>query len=478
MFLFMFIFFVLSTSALIVFHTYLPRLRKYSPNVQFFEKSMPAWRILHFSDLHLRKLGLREKLALRLVHQAYPDIIVVTGDILPDSQNIIEKPILAFFQNFRANIPVFIIRGNAEFVKPDAADPLAFLSTLPNVEILSNRVVTLQKNSRKLNLIALDPYVDGANHFKTQKRKNELHISGGGSWVDCFYSLHRSELSPFNCLSHFSVHGRVKVRSEQDLSGILVCNQIPLGRDRFYRLTFGGGYPIRFSCHGTKLNMGNRFSQQILRSNTWYKYKIEVQFFPNRTWLRAKVWPEGDSEPEHILIDCGDSTKTRIADGTIGYWSSRGGDDREYTLEKIYNIKKKREILFTDCKPDRIFEEHFVDEAPWSDLARLDTRNKLSRLMHKVPDKGLNVLLCHDPAIVTYLRDSNINIVLSGHTHGGQIRIPFLQKYFYPYSAEELSKIIATEKAGSPALVLNQGLGTSSIPVRLGARCEVLLVEV
>ena len=98
--------------------------------------------------------------------------------------------------------------------------------------------------------------------------------------------------------------------------------------------------------------------------------------------------------------------------------------------------------------------------------------------MQKVPDKGLNVLLCHDPAIVTYLRDSNINIVLSGHTHGGQIRIPFLQKYLYPYSAEELSKIIEAEKAQSPLLVLNRGLGTSAIPVRLGARCEVLLVEV
>lgn len=82
---------------------------------------------------------------------------------------------------------------------------------------------------------------------------------------------------------------------------------------------------------------------------------------------------------------------------------------------------------------------------------------------------------CHTGRSV--YQDKNIDLVLSGHAHGGQFRLPFIggiiapdQGFFPKYDAG-----IYTEK--ETTMVVSRGLGNSVIPVRLNNRPEIGIVE-
>ena len=242
----LFLFFFTTITILIIFYTHLPHLKKHTYKTKLLSDHGTSLKILHLSDLHLKRIGLRETLALCMVRKANPDIIVITGDLIDTPKNINKEALITFLKRCSSSIPVIIIRGNAEFVKPNNPDPLEFSNSLANVRLLSNQIVTFERNGMSLYLIGLDPYVDSSKRFNVEKRTYGFYITGGGSWVDCFYNLRkeRKETGKLNSLKHFILEGRIRVSSPLDLAGILVCNEIPLGMDKFYRLSFGGGYPI------------------------------------------------------------------------------------------------------------------------------------------------------------------------------------------------------------------------------------------
>ncbi|NNU84012.1 metallophosphoesterase [Geobacillus sp. BMUD] len=93
----------------------------------------------------------------------------------------------------------------------------------------------------------------------------------------------------------------------------------------------------------------------------------------------------------------------------------------------------------------------------------------IDRALAGVPPQSLRILACHNPAIIVRLRDEQrISLVLSGHTHGGQIRLFSLGLY---------------EKGGlkwhgSTALLTSNGYGTTGVPLRLGAPAETHLITI
>lgn len=83
------------------------------------------------------------------------------------------------------------------------------------------------------------------------------------------------------------------------------------------------------------------------------------------------------------------------------------------------------------------------------------------------------ILVSHSPDI-TPLAKNRVNLILSGHTHGGQIRIPFYgavlvpSKYGKRYESGFIDNIVYVSK----------GLGTSIIKARFNCLPEITLVEV
>lgn len=90
-------------------------------------------------------------------------------------------------------------------------------------------------------------------------------------------------------------------------------------------------------------------------------------------------------------------------------------------------------------------------------------------------DGGAVVLLVHEPdlgqAIAT---EDAVWLLLSGHSHGGQVRLPGRGALVLPDYAHKYQQGLYTNGAGW--IYVNRGLGTTSIPIRLGCRPEVTVI--
>ena len=84
------------------------------------------------------------------------------------------------------------------------------------------------------------------------------------------------------------------------------------------------------------------------------------------------------------------------------------------------------------------------------------------------------VLLAHNPILARAAAGWGVPLVLSGHTHGGQIRLPGLGPLILPIHDRTLA--YGFIRLGSTQLYVNRGVGSGTPPVRLGARPEITVL--
>jgi predicted MPP superfamily phosphohydrolase len=87
------------------------------------------------------------------------------------------------------------------------------------------------------------------------------------------------------------------------------------------------------------------------------------------------------------------------------------------------------------------------------------------------------IVLAHDPAAFALLPKEAGHLMLCGHTHGGQIQLPFVGPLINMSDAP-LRWTYGHVVEGDCHLYVTSGLGTSVLPLRLGIPPEVVLVEV
>jgi predicted MPP superfamily phosphohydrolase len=85
------------------------------------------------------------------------------------------------------------------------------------------------------------------------------------------------------------------------------------------------------------------------------------------------------------------------------------------------------------------------------------------------------LLLCHNPDYVEHLRDHRVSLVFSGHTHGGQVILPFVGIRGMPsrYGKKYAAGLVKTPWT---QVFVTRGLGTSSVPFRFRCRPEINLL--
>lgn len=89
---------------------------------------------------------------------------------------------------------------------------------------------------------------------------------------------------------------------------------------------------------------------------------------------------------------------------------------------------------------------------------------------------AVNVLLQHNPAHFPHAADAGFDLMLAGHTHGGQVNLPVLSENITLVRA--FTEFVRGHyRLGRSQLYVSCGLGTVGIPVRLGAPPEVTLVR-
>ena len=90
---------------------------------------------------------------------------------------------------------------------------------------------------------------------------------------------------------------------------------------------------------------------------------------------------------------------------------------------------------------------------------------------------GYTILLSHRPELFDLYVDTEMDLVFSGHAHGGQFRLPFVgglvapnQGFFPKYDAGQFTKENTT-------MIVSRGVGNSIIPIRFNNRPEIIVIE-
>ena len=92
-------------------------------------------------------------------------------------------------------------------------------------------------------------------------------------------------------------------------------------------------------------------------------------------------------------------------------------------------------------------------------------------------DDVFTILLSHRPELFDIYADHGMDLILSGHAHGGQFRLPFIGGLVAPNQGlfPEYDAGIYTE--GNTNMLVSRGVGNSILPFRINNRPEVILIE-
>lgn len=102
-------------------------------------------------------------------------------------------------------------------------------------------------------------------------------------------------------------------------------------------------------------------------------------------------------------------------------------------------------------------------------------RDDVERALADRPPGAPAVLLAHDPTLFGEAAAHGVDLVLSGHTHGGQVAVPGaarrlnLARLVTPFT-------MGIYRRGACTLYVSRGAGTTGPPVRLGAPSEITLL--
>ena len=91
-------------------------------------------------------------------------------------------------------------------------------------------------------------------------------------------------------------------------------------------------------------------------------------------------------------------------------------------------------------------------------------------------DRRFTLLLAHSPNILDYVEPHHaIDLILCGHSHGGQWRIPGIPVFWLPPGCN--GRVAGWHESGRHRLYVNRGIGWSFLPFRLNCPPEIAVIE-
>ena len=160
---------------------------------------------------------------------------------------------------------------------------------------------------------------------------------------------------------------------------------------------------------------------------------------------------------------------------TLGVYSVLGNHDWWYNGKRVRQALEANDIHVLE---DEVVELQFHGSSFWlAGLGDLWTRPQhVEQTMAKIPEGQTVIALTHNPDIFPRL-PARVELLLAGHTHGGQVRLPLIgtvvqasdygERYIRGHVVEEGHHLFVTT-----------GIGTSIMPVRFGVPPEIVLLTI
>lgn len=155
----------------------------------------------------------------------------------------------------------------------------------------------------------------------------------------------------------------------------------------------------------------------------------------------------------------------------LGVWSVRGNWENK--------IKNSNEIkLYQETGAGLLVNENKqIFDNVW--LIGLDMRNKkpgIKDAQRGVPSNAFKIGLFHAPDFFEK-NYKNFDLVLAGHSHGGQIRIPFLIDLVLDLKKGVGGFVEGWFQKENSKMYVSRGVGTSTLPIRFLCRPEVAIIQ-
>ncbi|MBN2000170.1 metallophosphoesterase [candidate division KSB1 bacterium] len=436
---------------------------------------LPGIRIVQLSDLHLKNISKFEKKIIKKVNQLDADIIVFTGDMFYSFSYFegrarklepVLKHAVDFVSALRSKNGIFLCRGNND-MSDQIENSNRYLQAMQEigVQVLSNKADLLSLGGQKVYLAGVDfpEFSKGeAAEFKPAVLNENTFLQSGPSNDNSYSHYYTFEDSWQN----YIFQGKILITDLKGGIGLTFYSHLHKGWDLFYRLRGSGEMPFNFSSHGVKLT-GSRYEARVLPvPHTWYNFKINVETLFAETVMKAKIWPEYETEPIQWQMEAYDTSAFHIRSGTIGLWSHGKG---EHAFDDLLVEGKNGDTLLCEN-----FKAGLIPPSHWVDWNYADKAIPL--LFQKAPPNVYSILLSHSPDYITTAEKYNVNLVLSGHTHGGQIRLPFFGAPLVRISLGRryMQGLFQFENT---LLYVNRGLGTITLPLRLLCRPEITVFD-
>jgi predicted MPP superfamily phosphohydrolase len=226
---------------------------------------------------------------------------------------------------------------------------------------------------------------------------------------------------------------------------------------------------------------------------------LHSKFFgDNQQDLISKV----RAESPDIIVITGDmvnskdyimQTYLKLINGIKGlapiYWVTGNHEIRSEELGSMeYKLKSKGVKILSD-ENDVIEREGYritilgVDDPLLHEFLNDDEdgiiiSKELEKALEGSSSQDFKILLSHRPELISYYSKYNMDLIFSGHAHGGQIRLPFIGGLYAPNQGFFPKYTSGKYQEGNSTMVVSRGLGNSVIPQRLFNRPEIVVVEV
>lgn len=101
--------------------------------------------------------------------------------------------------------------------------------------------------------------------------------------------------------------------------------------------------------------------------------------------------------------------------------------------------------------------------------------------LYKIESDLFNIIIAHEPIVSQFIESKSDNFLLSGHTHGGQVTIPFITHKFLPEGSGQFTQGLYTAKEihtdVSLKMYTSSGIGMTRYPLRFLNIPEIIQID-
>jgi hypothetical protein len=137
------------------------------------------------------------------------------------------------------------------------------------------------------------------------------------------------------------------------------------------------------------------------------------------------------------------------------YWLDRSGQNLHH---RAIPLSRGNQYLWLGGAGDAWEDEDGIDQA-----------------FEHVPPGECKILLAHNPDTADFIFETHIDLILSGHTHGGQVNLPWIGTPILPVRNKRYTSGLV--KTDNSQVFISKGIGWAVLPLRFNCPPEIAVLE-